>query len=207
MLFRLKEEVVTRELTTWTVLQRSHVALRTAIGGVPDGGWTAPTPCEAWTVTQVLQHAAGDQQGYAAVLTGDGFPTEDPFAPSGRLAGSPADLLEPALAAAAAAFGAVQPGQPAVAVPLPGGPFPAETAVGACGRDAAVHAWDIAVATGQPSPVDDALAAELLPTARAIVDPLRGFAYAPALPGDSSDGALDELLRYLGRNPRWTPAG
>jgi uncharacterized protein (TIGR03086 family) len=198
---------MTEQRTTWTVLQHSHAALRSAIQGVPDGSWTAPTPCEAWNVTQVLQHAAGDQQGYAAVLTGGGFPTEDPFAPSGRLAGSAVDLLEGALAAAEAAVGAVEPGETAVAVPLPGGPFPAEIAVGACSLDAAVHAWDISVATGQPSPVDEALAAELLPVARAIVEPLRGFAYAPALPADSSDGALEELLRYLGRDPRWTPAG
>src|SRR4051812_43598108 len=98
---------MTEQLTSWPVLEVSHAALRAAIGGVPEGGWTAPTPCAAWNVTQVLQHAAGDQLGYAAVLTGGGFPTEDPFAPSGRLAGAPVDLLEPALAAAGAAFAAV----------------------------------------------------------------------------------------------------
>ncbi len=198
---------MTEQRATWTVLDASHAALRAAAAGLPDDALSLSTPCDAWTVTQVLQHATGDQQGYAAVLTGCGFPADDPFAPSGRLAGSPLDLLEPALAAAVSAFGAVRPDEPAVAVPLPGGPLPAESAVGACALDAAVHAWDIAVATGQPSPVDDELAAELLPVARSIVEPLRGFAYAPALAPVESDGALDELLRYLGRDPRWAPAG
>jgi uncharacterized protein (TIGR03086 family) len=198
---------VTEQSTTWTALERSHSALREAVLGVPDDGWSLPTPCETWTVTQVFQHAVGDQQAYAAVLSGSGFPTEDPFAPSGRLDDVPAALLEPALGAAAAAFSAVQPGAVAVSVPLPGGPFPAAVAVGACGLDAAVHAWDIAVATGQASPMDDELAAELLPVARAIVEPLRGFAYAPALAPVSSDRPSDELLRYLGRDPGWTPAG
>ena len=105
------------------------------------------------------------------------------------------------------AFGAVRPGETAVEVPLPGGPFPADIAVGACALDAAVHAWDIAVATGQPSPVDDELAAELLPVARAIVEPLRGFAYAPALVPVDVEGPTGRLLRYLGRDPQWTPAG
>ncbi len=70
-----------------------------------------------------------------------------------------------------------------------------------------MHAWDIAVATGQASPVDDELAAQLLEVAVQIVEPLRGFAYAPALPApdDAGDGALADLLRYLGRDPGWKP--
>jgi len=205
--FRLKETDVTEQLTTWTVLDEAHAALRVAVGGMADDGWALPTPCDAWTATQVLQHAAGDQQAYAAVLTGGAFPAEDPFAPCGRLGRAPGELLEPALALALAAFGAVRPGETAVAVPLPGGPFPADIAVGACALDAAVHAWDIAVASGQPSPMGDELAAELLPVARAIVEPLRGFAYAPALVPVDGERPLAALLRYLGRDPRWAPAG
>ena len=68
-----------------------------------------------------------------------------------------------------------------------------------------MHAWDIAVATGQASPLDDRLADELKRVAVEIVEPLRGFAYAPALEGDAT-GAVG-LLRYLGRDPGWTPAG
>ena len=95
---------------------------------------------------------------------------------------------------------------PAVPVPLPQGRLGAAVAVGACALDAAVHAWDIAVATGQPSPLDAALAAQLHEVAREIVEPLRGFAYAsalPALPGD--DGEPGSLQRYLGRDPHWAP--
>src|SRR5262249_12317802 len=98
-----------------------------------------------------------------------------------------------------------------VPVPLPQGRLPAWLAVGACALDAAVHSWDIAVATGQPSPLDDALATDLLPVAREIVEPLRGFAYAAALgPAADADAATpraaDELLRYLGRDPAWSDA-
>lgn len=89
-------------------------------------------------------------------------------------------------------------------MPLPQGPLPARLAVGACALDAAVHGWDIAVATGQPSPLDEELAAELLDVARQIVEPLRGFAYAPALArGPERSGTTDELLRYIGRDPGW----
>ncbi|MBF9133856.1 TIGR03086 family protein, partial [Plantactinospora sp. S1510] len=91
--------------------------------------------------------------------------------------------------------------------PLPHGALPAATAAGAAALDAGVHAWDIAVATGQPSPLDDDLAAQLLSVARAIVEPLRQYgAYAPTLKPDENDSAAAELLRYLGRDPHWTSA-
>jgi uncharacterized protein (TIGR03086 family) len=114
--------------------------------------------------------------------------------------------VEPSLAASAAAFATIDPtGQ--TPTPLPQGALPAATASGAAALDAGVHAWDIAVATGQPAPLDDDLAAQLLPVARAIVEPLRQYgAYAPALEPGDNDSTTAELLRYLGRDPHWTPA-
>ncbi|MFC7594035.1 TIGR03086 family metal-binding protein [Terrabacter sp. GCM10028922] len=190
--------------TTWTILASAHTALRSAVAGVRDDDWTRPTPCVDWTVAQVLQHAAGDQQAYAAVLGEGGFPSYDPFAPSGTLDDDALALVEPPLAAAWLAFSKVGTDDAAVPVPLPQGSLAAPVAVGAAALDAAVHAWDIAVATGQPSPVDSALAGQLHEVALQIVEPLRGFAYADALPGDDGD-ALDALLRHLGRDPHWAP--
>ncbi|MFF3084077.1 TIGR03086 family metal-binding protein [Streptomyces nojiriensis] len=191
--------------TEWELLDQAYATLREAALGVPADGWDRPTPCAQWNVTQVLQHAAGDQLAYAARLTGGSGPAEDPFAPSGTLAGPPAGLLEPALAAAAEAFAGVAPGDVAVAVPLPPFSVPAATAVGAAALDAAVHAWDIAVATGRPPGLTDELAAALRPAADVLAEPLRGFAYGPALtlaPG-ADDGAAARLLAFLGRDPGW----
>ncbi|GAA0924646.1 hypothetical protein GCM10009558_036890 [Virgisporangium aurantiacum] len=86
--------------------------------------------------------------------------------------------------------------------PLPQGALPAWLAAGACALDAGVHAWDIAVATGQPSPLTPELAGPLMVAARAIVEPLRAYgAYAPALPAADGDDEVAALLRYLGRKP------
>jgi len=50
------------------------------------------------------------------------------------------------------------------------------------------------------------MAADLLPAARAVVEPLRQFGvYAPALVPQAGDDTLAELLRYLGRDPNWRP--
>ena len=190
--------------TTWTILDTAHSVLRDAVSAVRTDQWDRPTPCTEWTVAQVLQHAVGDQQAYGAVLGQGDFPAYDPFSPTGDLEADAPDLLDPALTAARLAFSRVDHERADVPVPLPQGRLAAPVAVGACALDAAVHAWDIAVATGQPSPVDAAMAERLHAVAIEIVEPLRGFAYAAALPGDEGD-AVDRLLRYLGRDPHWSP--
>lgn len=190
--------------STWDLLDRAHEALRIAVIGVPADAWDRPTPCEQWNVAQVFRHAAGDQLAYAARLTGGPGPDEDPFEPSAAPPDPAARLLDPALAAAADAFAAVAPRTPEVAVPLPPFTVSAETAVGAAALDAAVHAWDIAVATGQPSPLTDALARSLRPAADALAPPLRGFAYDPERTA-AEPGAAAALLAFLGRDPGWAP--
>ncbi|MEV6275305.1 TIGR03086 family metal-binding protein [Nocardia sp. NPDC051832] len=188
--------------TDWAVLTTAHDALRTVVRGLAADDLAKPTPCAEWTVAQVIQHAAGDQIGYAAFITGGPGPEENPFAPSGIL-GAPADVLvDRAMSAAAAAFATVPADAAEVAVPIPPNKLTAELAAGACALDAAVHAWDLAVASGQPSPLTSELARQLLPVAQALVEPLRGFAFADALAGNDSE-AVGVLLRYLGRNPQW----
>jgi uncharacterized protein (TIGR03086 family) len=178
--------------------------LRTVVTGIAESGWQSPTPCEQWNVAQVLRHAAGDQLAYTAALTGGGGPDENPFTPSGDRPADPRDFLDSALTSSAEALAAVRPDAQDVPSPLPLGPLAGPIVVGAAALDAAVHAWDLAVATGQPSPLGADLAARLMPAARVIAEPLRGFAFAPALPPGSDDDAAAELLRYLGRDPHWT---
>jgi uncharacterized protein (TIGR03086 family) len=190
-------------MNSWrTLLDSSHQALRTVAGGLTEADADKATPCEKWTVTQGLQHATGDQIGYSAAITGGPWPTEDPFAPSGRLDGDPVAFVETGVSASAAAYAQVGDDDPSVATPLPQGAMPAWQAAGACALDAAVHAWDIAVATGQPSPLTPEMARDLMEVAVTIVEPLRGFAYAAALAAEPGDDDVDALLRYLGRDPR-----
>jgi uncharacterized protein (TIGR03086 family) len=188
---------------TKALLDQSLAALRTVVAAVGDDDWQRPTPCEAWNVTQVLQHATGDQVAWAAIVGGGAFPTEDPFAPSGELSAGPSALVDEALARAEAAWATVAPGAAEVPTPLPTGPMSYDLATAACALDAAVHAWDIAVATGGPSPLTPAMARGLMPAAQAIADPLRGFAFQAALDAQPGDDDVAALLRHLGRDPRW----
>jgi uncharacterized protein (TIGR03086 family) len=192
--------------TTWDVINDSLDLLKAAADMISNTNREAPTPCTEWTVTQVLQHAAGDQLAWAAALGVGAGPTNNPFAPSGHLKTSVSDLLEPSLATACTAWAAIGHDNQAVPTPRPRGELPAPVAAAACALDAAIHAWDIAAALGQPGFLSDDLAEQLLP-ARTVIEPLRQFGvYATALSPQPADGHAAELLRYLGRDPRWRPA-
>ena len=82
--------------------------------------------------------------------------------------------------------------------------MPPAYAACAAALDAAIHAWDIAVAAGQGSPLTPELARALTPVARSIVEPLRQYGvYAAEVEAgpDADDAAA--LLGYLGRSPVW----
>ena len=190
--------------TGFAALDASLDALRTVVDSLVAGDLDRPTPCTDWTVTQVLRHAAGDQLGYASLLDGGSGPEENPFAPSATPPQDPKTHVEQALTRSAAAWTALDPDAEEVAVPVPPNKLSARIGAGACALDAAVHAWDIAMAAGRPSPLTPELSAELLEVAQQIVEPLRQYgAFAPALTPEPGDDAEAELLRYLGRDPHW----
>ena len=190
---------------TFTALTDSLNLLRRVAASVPADRLGARTPCSQWTVSQVLLHAAGDQHAWASIVGSGSPPSYDPFAPPRHPDGDIKQLITDAIHAATIAWAGVDPAAQAVPTPLPPTPTMApELAAAACALDAAIHAWDVAVAIGQPSPLTGGLASQLDPAARAIAEPLRGFAYAAALPvqpGDDDPAAA--LLRYLGRDPHW----
>ncbi len=95
-------------LNTPLILMTESLDLLQAAGtAISDEQRAAPTPCTDWTVTQVLQHAVGDQLAWAAALGAGTGPSENPFTPSGRLDGGVDDLLAPALATAHAAWAGI----------------------------------------------------------------------------------------------------
>ncbi|MFD6495973.1 TIGR03086 family metal-binding protein [Streptomyces sp. NPDC059944] len=187
------------------LLTRAHTRLRDAAAGVPEGAWGAPTPCGEWTVRQVLNHARLDQQAYGAAVTGTGWPDSDAFQPSDEPVADATAALDKVLADVAGIYAELPAGSETVPTPL--GPLPPRVAAAAGAMDAAVHAWDIAVATGQTSPLDDDLAAGIRLAADLLADHLRDafgvFAAAREVPEDAGPAA--SLLAFLGRDPHWTP--
>ncbi|MBL1076054.1 TIGR03086 family protein [Nocardia sp. 2] len=186
------------------VLATSHRALTDAVAGVRPDQFDLPTPCSEWTVTQVIQHAAGDQLAYAAALGIGNGPSYNPFEPSGALDGTAAELVRVAVDETATAWATVSDDTETVPTPLPHGELPTPVAAVMCALDAAAHAWDIAIATGQPSPLTEELSGHLLTAATGLIEPLRQYGvFADIIkPEASATPVADELLGYLGRTPR-----
>ncbi|MER6563565.1 TIGR03086 family metal-binding protein [Streptomyces sp. NPDC001027] len=185
-------------------LTQAHDYLRDVVAGVGDGLWGSPTPCAGWTARQVLNHARIDQQGYGLALTG-GRPDSDPFHPADALDGDPAAELDKVLVMVAEAYAALPADTEEAPTPL--GPLPLRIAVGAAAMDAAVHAWDIAVATGQDRPLPVAAAEGIRPAADRLVNHLRDAyqVFAPAREPAADHDPAQALLAFLGRDPHWTP--
>ena len=68
-----------------------------------------------------------------------------------------------------------------------------------------MHAWDLARATGQPSPISDAEAEVLLQGAEGWGESLYSEGVCqPAKDAPADADAVERLLAKLGRDPRWT---
>lgn len=190
------------------LLADAHAYLLTAVRGVGEDAWGAATPCSEWTVRQVLNHARLDQQALTMQITGNP-PAGDPFSPSDAAADGGQDAspdvvteLETVLADSLKAW---ESARDAESVPTPMGPMPASTGAAVAALDAAVHAWDIARATGQDLPLTDAMAEGLETPAAQIVDFVRdNFGkFGPVVDVPAEAGRADRLLAFTGRNPGW----
>src|SRR5579884_4390418 len=52
-------------------LQRSVAAVDALIGSIRPDQWSAPTPCEGWDVRRLVEHLAGLNRVFAAMLGGE----------------------------------------------------------------------------------------------------------------------------------------
>lgn len=165
-----------------------------------DGRWEAPTPCEGWTVRDVVVHAIDTERDF--LERHDLTPGAAP-----DLSGS-TDLRRTWREHAAAVAAVLA--RDGVAEREFDGYF-GRTTIGATmadfyGWDLVVHGSDIARAVGQEWSVSDEEAAALHATADGWGDALYSEGVcADAVPVPDDVSASDRLLARLGRDPRWAP--
>ncbi|MGB7236043.1 MAG: TIGR03086 family metal-binding protein [Rhodococcus sp. (in: high G+C Gram-positive bacteria)] len=155
------------------------------IGQVGDDDWEKSTPCEGWTVRELVDHAMHWQGRGAGVFGAD-------VDPDGEWA-----TLKPALATALADPANLE----GTAEALGGTPKPA--VAGLITADLLVHSWDLARAIGVDATLPEAAAeSTLMGLQRLPEDMLRSermFGPAVAVPDDAS--AQDKLIGFVGRQP------
>jgi uncharacterized protein (TIGR03086 family) len=177
-------------------------------GLVEPGDMVLPTPCSDWDLRTLLIHLSDSMADLETALrTGRlDLAQLDLERALDRTGGDPVELLrDQAAALLYAAFG-YSGDERFVAVgglPMPAGLLTCTGAV-----EIAVHGWDVSAALGRGGgsarPIPAALATRMLRLCPLLVAGREGlFAAAVEVPAQASPG--DQLLGYLGRQPRNTP--
>jgi uncharacterized protein (TIGR03086 family) len=159
--------------------------------GVGPDQWTRPTPCEEWTVRDLVVHVIDTQRRVLGMLGGQVTPAD----PDG-------DVLAQWSEASAALLAAVRdPSRAETEVQAFGGPARFGQLVGglAC-SDTVVHTWDLARATGQPETLDAGAVEHCAGVIAGFGEAMRrpgGFGPALECPADAD--AQSRFLLFAGR--------
>lgn len=161
--------------------------------------WAAATPCEAWTVRDVVMHLVTGKRLFAAALSGEQPAEESAPGPEA----SERELLGAYRASSAALVSAfAQPGVLERIVVVPVGTVPGMVALHLRITEALVHGWDIAQATGQRVDFPADLAERELAFSRDAITkiPPDRSPFGPPRPVADDAPAMDRLVGLLGRD-------
>jgi uncharacterized protein (TIGR03086 family) len=168
------------------------------IAGVEPDQWSAASPCEGWTIYDVVNHLVGGMQIFAAELTGSTAGDHD----SDWLGADPIGAHETAADLDRAAWSAAGALDRTVTISL--GELPGPMAATVHLTELVAHGCDVAIATGQQDRIDEQAAAGLLGLMERMggIDAFRqpGI-FGPAVEVRSDALAHLRLLAYLGRTP------
>ncbi len=162
-----------------------------------------PSPCDAWTVRDVLNHVTGGAEMFA-ICVRDGSMSDamvGEIMTGDRLGDDYKASFHAAADAANESFAI--PGAMDRMVKLPFGEMPAGMAVNLAIFDVTTHAWDMAKATGQSTDLDPDVVAIAYQVAQTMLsDDLRNaglFGQEVALAQDAP--VADRLAAFAGRTP------
>lgn len=174
-------------------------AFTNAVSNVPLDAWRNPTPCDNWTVRDVVNHMASEHLWAPRLLKGETLEQVGSAYEGDVLGADPYDAWRTAARASAEAWAYADP---TAKVHLSSGP----TTVAAYGEemllDLAVHRWDIQRGAGIGEGLDGAVVTHLLEYYGDGPDAFNGWGFKPAVPTDS-EYAHDQLVARTGRDPLW----
>lgn len=176
------------------LLERALGYTRARLALVDDGGLGRPTPCEGWTLADLLAHMEDALDAFTEAAGG-----EVTLHGGSRAAGRVAAIQQKACALLGA-WGGPSPGDVVITGSEGGLDLVSTLLVATAALEVTVHGWDVGQATGAPVRIPPGLARDLLPVARAVVGRAdRGvrFAAPRAVAPDADDDVL--LLAHLGR--------
>ena len=151
------------------------------------------TPCDGWTVDDLVVHATGVLRMVHKHAASSELP---PLPDDARTAWAEArDGVLEALD---------QPGVLHAQVTTPFGPMPVDNLIGLMFVDTVTHTWDLARAIGADERLDSDSIAAADTVLRPIIESLRRpGGYGPAIPPSATDSDQDCFLKHVGRDPAW----
>jgi uncharacterized protein (TIGR03086 family) len=183
-------------------------AARTAcdtIAAVSPSRLADPTPCSEFDIRALLGHLVAVLHRVTSIASGIPAVGHAPL-----VTDVPDDGWDTAARAALDDVRAAwtDPAVLRLEMQLPFGVVPGAAALAMYTGEVSTHTWDLAVATGQSPAFDDAVVTRALAAVQRKLPAERGpgipFAPPIAVPDDAP--ALDRLVAWQGRDPRWQPA-
>jgi uncharacterized protein (TIGR03086 family) len=162
-----------------------------------------PSPCDGWTVRDVLNHITAGAEMFALCVREGSVPDAQlgELMTTDRLGDDYKASFHRAADAANEAFSV--PGAMDRIVKLPFGEMPARMAVDLAIFDVTTHAWDLAKATGQSTDLDTDVAEAAYRRAQLMLgdDWRNAGMFASAVEVDADACAADRLAAFAGRTP------
>ncbi len=178
------------------LLERTLEQTGSLIDGVKPDQAKLPTPCTDWNVRQLVNHTVFDLKVFETMVNGAERPT-----PDDNLIGD--DWSAAYKKASRGLLDAWNKrGIEGKMPPSRLGELPATWALGQHLSDIAVHGWDIARATGQPTEQDPEIGQTALDWGRDSLKPeFRGQTFGPEVKVPESAPLYDRVAAFFGRTP------
>lgn len=179
--------------------EQALTAARTVVAAVDSEQWDWPTPCDDWSVRELVNHVVTGNYWAAELAAGRSIEDVGDRLDGDVLTDDPLSIYEQSAKLAADVFRA--PGALEAPCAVSYGPVPGEVYCGHRFVDVLVHAWDISKATGQPTTLDPGL----VDAAVAVIEPQLELMVGSGAFGDEvvpvPDGAdpQTKLLAWTGR--------
>src|SRR3954451_277460 len=163
------------------------------IGQVRPDQYDNRTPCDQWSVRDLLEHTIG-------VVAGLGAAASAQPAAAFELGDDPAAQFRDAAKTSIDAWRT--PGVLDRVIETGPRPMPGRVLAGINLLDTATHTWDIATATGQSAKLPDDVAATALEASHSIISPeIRAGRFGPEVAVPPGADVTDQLVAFLGRQP------
>lgn len=198
-----------QRLTPLEALDQAQTAAAAVIARLTDDDWDRPTPCDEWSVRDIVNKMLASTLTFAAFGRRERLdPPLDLVHPTEMLGDDPLGTFQAAAAECRAVWradGALDGTAPSTV-----GEFPAKAVLNARIFDTTILTWDVARAADVPHHLSDELAGYVHHVAVRLVDNVRSVSrerYKDALDVGDEAPIVDRMVAVTGRDPSWTPPG